>query len=327
MRTCPFSNSPPIQTKTGHENLQHVFDAPRAGGRYITKQGFDGLASKISEMSEKERARLVTVLVDLRRVGQEEPELTFDLIAKAKMKPDLSRVERFARLLEFLVRESNDQMGAKVDLYSDRVYPLLLAWIESTTPQGVIIAKRLEAKTAGKPIADGEVGFLCDYLASQNLITYRDQTKSSVTVTMDGYLRLEEEGVSGEGLSCSASERERAQSLPGSVLINSEHVEDLDVNQDSSSGHPTAHSHMKSERVEAFLVELSNKVGELELSKDQESSLVSAIRTIKAQAGSPKPNARIVGEGLSSIGRVLEGASGSVAPELSRSLGELRWGD
>ena len=84
MRVCPFSGSPPLRDIPGHENIWHVFDAPQVGGRYCTKQGFGELTERINQLSEKERDKLIALLVDLRNSGQEMPELTFDLIAKAK---------------------------------------------------------------------------------------------------------------------------------------------------------------------------------------------------------------------------------------------------
>ena len=85
MPVCPFSGSPPVQGPiTGYENLQYVFDAPQVGGRYCTKQGFRELEEKFNELSEAEKDKLAAMMIDLRQSGQELPELTFDLIAKAK---------------------------------------------------------------------------------------------------------------------------------------------------------------------------------------------------------------------------------------------------
>ena len=144
------------------------------------------------------------------------------------------------------------------------------------------------------------------------------------TTILSWALRLEREGVIGQGLSFNADERERAQSISGSIEIKSVgHIEHLHVSQDSSSTHLTAHLHLEIEQVEEFIVELSQKLGELELSEDLQAELDSDVNTIGAQAISPRPNARIVRESLSSIKRVLESASGSAAAELLKSLGQL----
>ena len=132
-----------------------------------------------------------------------------------------------------------------------------------------------------------------------------------------------DEGVLGQGLSFNAGERARAQSLSGSIEINSGPIEHLHISQDSSSTHLTAHLHLEIEQVEEFLVELSHKVGELELSEDLQAELDSDIATIGAQTKSPRPNGRIVRESLSSIKRVLESASGSAVVELLKSIGQL----
>ena len=75
--------------------------------------------------------------------------------------------------------------------------------------------------------------------------------------------------------------------------------------------------------LDQFLVELSHKGRELELPKDLQAELDSDIATVQAQVRSPRPKGKIVKESLSSIKRVLENASGSVAAELLKSLSQL----
>ena len=143
------------------------------------------------------------------------------------------------------------------------------------------------------------------------------------TTILSWTLRLEDEGVIGRGLSFNAGARERAQSLSEGVQINSEHIEHLHLAQSGSSIHLTANLHLKIEHVETFLGELSEKVRELDLARELHEELDADIATIEAQAKSPRPNARIVRESLSSIKRVLEGASGAAGVELLKSLGQL----
>ena len=70
---CPFSDSEPINKRGGFENIQFDFDAPRAGGKYRTKQGFWELVHQINKLGDKGKARLVTLLVDMRRLGEKIP--------------------------------------------------------------------------------------------------------------------------------------------------------------------------------------------------------------------------------------------------------------
>ena len=189
---CPFSGYEPIHIESGYENIRFIFDAPRTGGRYCTKQGFGALVDQIEELGKKGKARLITLLVDMRRLGVEEPELTFDLIDKAKVKPDLSRIGRAMRLLEFLAKESNDVLGRKINISDDKI-ELVLAWIESTMSisLGPLLASKIEPRVSGKPRIPQEVSFLCDYLENQKLIAYASPEKDSVNVTMDGFSYLD----------------------------------------------------------------------------------------------------------------------------------------
>ena len=186
---CPFSTIEPVNATTGYENIQYSFDAPRAGGKYCTRQGFGHLVEEIRRLGDQGKARVVTLLVDRRRSGVEEPELTIDLIRRAEVKPDLSQEERARRLLEFLIVESNSGLGMPIDISRDKIEPIL-AWIESKTNPDLLWAWRIESKTKGEPCILQEIRFLCDHLEKQGLIAYEGRG-NSVCVTVDGYSEMD----------------------------------------------------------------------------------------------------------------------------------------
>lgn len=185
---CPFSDIEPVNATTGYENIQYSFDAPRAGGKYCTRQGFGHLVEEIRRLGDQGKARVVTLLVDRRRSGVEEPELTIDLIRRAEVKPDLSQEERARRLLEFLIVESNSGLRMPIDISRDKIEPIL-AWIESKTNPDLLWAWRIESKTKGEPCILQEIRFLCDHLEKQGLIAYEGRG-NSVCVTVDGYSEM-----------------------------------------------------------------------------------------------------------------------------------------
>ena len=104
------------------------------------------------------------------------------------------------------------------------------------------------------------------------------------------------------------------------MFENHPEYKDIAVHYMKASPGPPVEFHRS---LDEFLVELSHKGGELELPKDLQAELDSDIATVQAQAKSPRPKGQIVKEGLSSIKRVLESASGSAAAELLKSLGQF----
>ena len=199
---CPFSNLEPVTTRTGYDNLQYSFDAPRAGGRYCTRQGFRHLVEKVGKLGEKGKARVVTLLVDKRRAGEEEPELTIDLIRQAEVKPDLSVEECAGRLLRYFVAESDGRPGSVIDVSGEKVEQIL-AWIESTSSPDPLLAWRIESKMKGAPCIPQEVRVLCAHLRAEGLIELGDEG-STVSVTVSGYSkvsRMEEEEVRASSIS------------------------------------------------------------------------------------------------------------------------------
>ncbi len=148
--------------------ISHI-DSHRAGGRYrLTIQA----AMSLQSLQEEVRARLTTLLIEQRRQGNPEPDVTQSLIDGALNKPPLEVAERADRLLRYLVQCSN-QIGhnLRFDLSNGSESTLsygALAWSESTTPQ--------------------EVHYLLRYLTKQDWITEPGADVFSVSV--DGHGRV-----------------------------------------------------------------------------------------------------------------------------------------
>ena len=127
-------------------------------------------------LDDKERSLLTTVLVDWRNQRGEDvvPEVTNELIERARRAPSLGVDERAERLLRFIGKQSKS-IGDVVELNSNPestadTDELAMAWSESTTLE--------------------ENKFLADYLTEQHWIRVVQDAHYSVTV--DGYRRLAE---------------------------------------------------------------------------------------------------------------------------------------
>ncbi len=130
--------------------LESVIISDRAGGAYrIDPQVI--VWGVLKGLTDLEKARLTTWLVDQRRHGIPVPTVTVELIEsfRATGKTDsLSVPERAERLLYFIVNQT-ERAGASVDIVPDSFSAY--AWSESTIWN--------------------EVEFLLDYLRSEELIT------------------------------------------------------------------------------------------------------------------------------------------------------------
>ncbi len=136
--TCPIWGSE-FEAKGFHipqTKTNRVDDSPRAGGGYEIDQVL--IYSQVSSMSDQEKARLTTWLVDQRLQGNQQPTVTEEIISHAKNKRSLPVHERAERLLKLMARSSRTVVEAinldpiPSDSSSNSTYLRALAWSEST---------------------------------------------------------------------------------------------------------------------------------------------------------------------------------------------------
>jgi hypothetical protein len=129
--------------KTGFnvaEGIQ-VFDSPHAGGRYA----LDGIAGlSLPELSNLERAKLTTWLVDQHRIGVRTPLVTTDVVNDVRSKRELNwgaRVERFFLYLNDRQYRPGDTIkvhGSAYDPTEPEDLAGLCAWTECQTDNELI---------------------------------------------------------------------------------------------------------------------------------------------------------------------------------------------
>ena len=179
---CPFSGSVPIDARESiHEKSRYTFDTPRAGGKYWT-QRYSRISEEIVSLGSQGKARLITLLVDQRKLGEECPELTLDLVERAKYKRNLSRQERAVRLLQYCVDQSQGESGRiiKLDPREEEIRANVSAHIEAP------VSPNLRSSRV-------EIQFFCEYLVSRGLIEFADNNSTDyLYVTMEGYSYLDD---------------------------------------------------------------------------------------------------------------------------------------
>ena len=156
-------------------NVWRVEHSPRAAGGFVLPSVLCN--AELIRMSDEQKARLTTWLIDQRNQGVELPEISESVIEYVKNKPRLAVQERADRLLRF--------MGSTTQTIDDLIClnwePAMastpdlgaLAWTESTTLS--------------------EVQYLLEYLISNDWVSSAGQNHYGVTV--EGHRRIGQVGV------------------------------------------------------------------------------------------------------------------------------------
>lgn len=144
------------------------------------------------------------------------------------------------------------------------------------------------------------------------------------TIVLNWALKLEEDGILGEGLAFTSGEREVAEKTSYSINNFFGPVHSPQIQQQTSSSHQVKiAARVEMKPVLDFLESLLRQIDQLDLKPESKQELSADISTIKSQAGSPKPKHNIVLESLGSIRRILESAGGGISAQLVIQLGKL----
>jgi len=145
------------------------------------------------------------------------------------------------------------------------------------------------------------------------------------TVILNWALKLEEDGILGEGLSFTLKEREAAGRSAQNVTNFYGPVQSPQIQQGSAQPTQLAvNLSLNLGAVHAFVDLFKQNLGSLDLPDEPRQETEAELHTLESQIHSPKPKSSIIREGLSSLRRILEGAGGgAVAQLLLRELAKL----
>lgn len=134
-RICPIWGAA-VTSIEGTNPLDTEFlvkGSPRTGGDYRIEE----LAKDdVGALDDKDKAKLTTILLELRRAGDRAPLVTSDLVEKAKRADLLPVHVRAERLLRYLVDIPKD-VGQPLGTQRILDGPEAAAWSESNTPEDV----------------------------------------------------------------------------------------------------------------------------------------------------------------------------------------------
>lgn len=130
-------------------------------------------------------------------------------------------------------------------------------------------------------------------------------------VVLNWTLKLEEDGILGQGMTFDS--QEKAKALHANYTVNN-FFGGVSNSQIQQGGHGSTQSisTMDLAALREVMKELGRRAEELELKPADAAQFLSDVQTAEAQLSSPRPNRIVVRELIASITNILEGCAGSV---------------
>lgn len=144
-------------------------------------------------------------------------------------------------------------------------------------------------------------------------------------IILEWSLKLEADGITGEGMSFTADEKERAKGDTYNIknYIHGD-IQDSQIQIEATNSTQTKTVEFDVAQLAKLVEALRSTIDAVGVDDNGKRELDSELSTLEAQIKSPKPKNSIIGESLGSVRRILEGASGNlVASGLLNQIGTL----
>jgi hypothetical protein len=144
-------------------------------------------------------------------------------------------------------------------------------------------------------------------------------------IVLEWSLKLEADGITGEGMSFSSEEKARAQAVTYNIK-NYIHgnIHDSQIQIEATKSNQIKSVEFDIEKLGKVIEALRNTLDIVGIDQQGKQEMESEIITLEAQTKSPKPKNSIIAESLASVRRILEGASGNlIASGLLNQMGSL----
>ena len=145
-------------------------------------------------------------------------------------------------------------------------------------------------------------------------------------IILNWSLKLESDGIIGDGMSFTSEEKERAQAGVVHNVNNFFHgdIQNSQVQIETTSSLQSQSVEFDVEKLEKLVEALRSTIDVIGIDQGGRKELESAISALEAQAKEPKPEKSLIGDSLTSVRHILEGASGNlVANGLLNQMGSL----
>ncbi|QUW39741.1 hypothetical protein J8Y18_11405 [Bacillus cereus] len=133
-------------------------------------------------------------------------------------------------------------------------------------------------------------------------------------IILDWSLKLEEDGILGEGMSFSKEEKEKAQNQSPLISFGkgASGVQ-IQIQQNTSNSSQTIQqASLDLNKVEELLQVIKDNINKVDLSPEQRAEISENIEVIEVQKQLGNPNPNLIKEGFRTIRNILEGITGSI---------------
>lgn len=148
------------------------------------------------------------------------------------------------------------------------------------------------------------------------------------TIILNWALKLQDDGILGEGLSFNAKEQEAASKTSYNLANFYGPVQSSLIQQDTEHSIQVSSGQQPDiKTLREFFEALKKQIDSISLTPEAKRELEAEIKTAEAQVNSPRPRHPAIRETLTSIKRILEGAGGGMVAQLLVQLAKLLgWG-
>lgn len=148
-------------------------------------------------------------------------------------------------------------------------------------------------------------------------------------IILNWSLKLDSDGILGEGMTFSKEEKNTATKLEKTYTINNfiGQMTNSQIQQNTTDSRQSLLiKELNIDEVEGLIRSLKESIDKLNLQEESKSEIIADIKSIESQLSSPKPKKGIIKEGLRSLRTILEGAvsstlSSGIIHQISSLLG------
>lgn len=158
------------------------------------------------------------------------------------------------------------------------------------------------------------VGFTTRFtlmVSSSSIISILDTVRN---IILDWSIKLEKEGILGDGISFSQAEKEKAQEK---IVYNIEKIENFTGNMglmkdEASIQIEQNYSENEIKELKNIMIQIKDNLNTLNLDEPKQEQLEAETQVLQSELNSEKPKKSSIRDKLGSIKRILEGATGNV---------------
>ncbi|USK82629.1 hypothetical protein LHV56_12445 [Peribacillus frigoritolerans] len=169
------------------------------------------------------------------------------------------------------------------------------------------------------PLPQGQQNMLSDYfnepmqfqlqISESQLVRVNDTVRN---IILEWSLKLEEDGIMGEGLSFSEKEKQEANKQNYNVTNFYAPVSGVQFQQNTVNSTQTMTIGVDIGQISDLISQLKENLNQVELPEEQERAVESEVETISAELVSAQPRPSVIQNSLQSIRTMLEGAGGNL---------------